>query len=134
MAPLFPNSYVVVAGSLQLCKLMVAGAPLAGRIEESFSTEVVEAEDLSLKGAEEVLSMKLVEAEDLSMKLAQAENWSTTDLAAEDPEEIESELKLGRAVLLERGDSMAEARGRPQSGAAGKDAFWSFLINPVGGP
>jgi len=44
------------------------------------------------------------------MEVVVAEDCSTTELAAEDPEEVESEVKLGRVELSERDDSVSEAR------------------------
>jgi hypothetical protein len=63
---------------------VVGGAPPADRVEESFSAEVAEAEDFW-------------------MEVVVAEDCSTTELAAEDPEEVESEVKLGRVVTLREG-------------------------------
>jgi len=52
------------------------------------------------------------------MEVVVAEDCSTTELAAENPEEVESEVKLGRVELPERD----------------VDPFWSFLVNPACGP
>ena len=121
---------------------MVGGAPLADGAEESFSTEVAEAEDLSMEVAEVgYLSMKVAEAEEFWMEAVVVED-SSTELA------VESEVKLGRAELSERddsveedssttelaADSVAEARRSPLLSSASEDAFRSFLVNPACGP